>query len=150
MPYFRRIRRAAQAGLTVALLALTAAAVSPALAAELVMFEAEDCVWCKAWHREIGESYALTTEGRAAPLRRVDLDRARPRDLRHIRKIIYTPTFVLLDEGREVGRITGYPGEDFFWPILDELLERMERARLSACRVVGKEKANCPAARAHS
>lgn len=33
----------------------------------------------------------------------------------------YTPTFVLIDGGREVGRIEGYPGEAFFWGLLEKL-----------------------------
>ena len=39
-------------------------------AAELVMFERPGCPWCKRWHTEIGPAYPLTTEGKAAPLRR--------------------------------------------------------------------------------
>ena len=37
----------------------------------------------------------------------------------------YTPTFVLMDDGVELGRIEGYPGEDFFWSRLAGLLERL-------------------------
>ena len=36
--------------------------------------------------------------------------------------IRFTPTFVLVDDGREIGRIEGYPGEDFFWGLLERLL----------------------------
>ena len=35
--------------------------------------------------------------------------------------IRYTPTFVLARDGREVGRIEGYPGDSFFWALLDKL-----------------------------
>jgi hypothetical protein len=31
---------------------------------------------------------------------------------------VFTPTFILIQDGTEVGRIEGYPGEDFFWPLL--------------------------------
>ena len=31
------------------------------------------------------------------------------------RPIRYTPTFVLAEDGKEVGRIEGYPGDEFFW-----------------------------------
>ncbi len=96
-------------------------------AAELVMFESASCEWCAAWHREVGPIYPKTAEARRAPLRRVDIDAPRPPDLAFIRGIRYTPTFVLIDRGRELGRITGYPGEDFFWALLDELLARLDR-----------------------
>jgi hypothetical protein len=94
---------------------------------ELVMFELASCPYCQRWHREIGPIYPKTTEGRRAPLRRVDLQAPRPPDLAGIENILYTPTFVLTQGGREVGRITGYPGEDFFWPMLDDLMSRLHR-----------------------
>lgn len=87
-------------------------------AAELVMFESDSCEWCEAWHKEIGPIYPKTVESQAAPLRRVNLDEPMPADLRDIRGIHYTPTFVLMEDGKEVGRILGYPGEDFFWGLL--------------------------------
>ncbi|WP_119166794.1 thioredoxin domain-containing protein [Algihabitans albus] len=91
---------------------------------ELVMFESDACPFCQQWNAEIGGIYAETPEGRAAPLRRVDLHEKPPDDLRNIqRSVIYTPTFVLLRQGEEIGRIAGYPGEHFFWPLLDNLLD---------------------------
>ena len=39
--------------------------------------------------------------------------------------IRYTPTFVLIEDGKEIGRIEGYPGDEFFWVRLENLLERL-------------------------
>ncbi len=94
-------------------------------AAELVIFESTLCEWCDIWNQDVGNVYAKTAEGARAPLRRVDMDEPRPASLRHIRGVVYTPTFVLLDGDREVGRITGYPGEANFWGLLAELLDRL-------------------------
>ncbi len=95
-------------------------------AAELLMFESDDCIWCDAWNEEIGPIYPKTAEGRRAPLRRVDIHAARPQDLQNIEGVRFTPTFVLTDDqGREVGRINGYPGEDFFWGLLSELIAKL-------------------------
>ena len=91
---------------------------------ELVMFEQTYCEWCERWDEEIGVVYHKTAEGETAPLRRVDIHDERPEDLEDIRGIAFTPTFVLVEEGRELGRIAGYPGEDFFWPMLGKLLEK--------------------------
>ena len=44
------------------------------------------------------------------------------------RRITVTPTFVLAEDGREVGRIVGYPGNSFFWELLGELLRRVPKA----------------------
>lgn len=107
------------------LLALAAGA-PRALALELIMFEEAGCPWCAAWDREVGVVYHKTAEGRRAPLRRVDLHAPRPDDLRAVTGVIYTPTFVLVETGRELGRITGYPGEDHFWGLLGHILQRIE------------------------
>ncbi|MEM6988824.1 MAG: hypothetical protein AAF499_20155 [Pseudomonadota bacterium] len=37
-----------------------------------------------------------------------------------------SPVFVLWHAGREIGRIVGYPGEEFFWPMLNELLAELD------------------------
>lgn len=38
------------------------------------------------------------------------------------RRVTFTPTFVLLVNGTERNRIEGYPGEDFFWGLLGQML----------------------------
>lgn len=98
-----------------------------AYAAELVMFEQQGCVYCQKWEREIGQAYPKTSEGKAAPLRKVDINRPIPEDLAGIRVERFTPTFVLLEQGEEVGRIRGYPGDEFFWFLLNELLEKAKQ-----------------------
>lgn len=99
-----------------------------AQAAELVMFTDPGCPWCAAFEREIGPIYPKTEEGRRAPLRRVDI-RDRPEDLAWIEGVRMTPTFVLVDRDREVGRITGYPGADFFFGLLGNLLGKLDQPR---------------------
>ena len=94
-------------------------------AAELIMFETSFCEWCEAWDQDVGVVYHKTEEGRLAPLRRVEHHGPRPADLGTVGPIVYTPTFVLVDRGRELGRITGYPGEDHFWGLLGVLLQRL-------------------------
>lgn len=102
-----------------------AAAQLPARAAELVMIEQEFCEWCDRWNDEIGGIYAQTAEGKRAPLRRIQIHDPVPSDLEFSVRAHYTPTFVLVDNGVEVGRIEGYPGEHFFWPMLTRLLDRL-------------------------
>jgi hypothetical protein len=96
----------------------------PLAAAELrlVMFERTGCVWCARWDRDIGPIYPKTEEAAAAPLTRLDVGAPLPEDIRLARPAQFTPTFVLLADGEEVGRIEGYPGQDFFWSLLDALI----------------------------
>lgn len=105
----------------VASLALSAAARAEVA---LLMGEEAGCIWCARWNEEVAPEYPKTAEGRAAPLRRVDIHAPLPGDLVLSSPLRFTPTFVLLDEGRELGRVEGYPGEDFFWPLLGRMLDR--------------------------
>ncbi len=89
---------------------------------ELIMVDEAGCHWCARWTAEIGPIYPKTEEGRIAPLRRIDISERRPAGVTYTKKVIYTPTFVLLSAGQEVARIEGYPGEDFFWGLLKKLL----------------------------
>lgn len=98
---------------------------APLFAAQLVMIEQKYCSWCDRWNEEIGGIYAQTDEGRRAPLRRIDIADPPPADLRLGARANFTPTFVLVEKGREIGRIEGYPGDHFFWPMLGKLLERL-------------------------
>jgi thioredoxin-related protein len=95
-----------------------------ASAAELYMFRRAGCPWCAAWDREIGPAYDETEIGRRTPLRMVDIYGEQP-PIALKGRIIYTPTFVLVEKGREVGRIEGYPGDEFFWALLEGLLQQL-------------------------
>lgn len=97
------------------------------MAMELVMFEQDNCEWCEVWDKEISGVYPKTDEGKTAPLRRVDIFDDVPKDLKDIRSPHFTPTFVLMDNGKEVGRIRGYPGEDFFWGMLGQLITKGQK-----------------------
>jgi len=99
----------------------------PARAAELLMFEQKGCVYCALFNREIAPAYARTDEGKRAPLRRVDIDAPLPSDLAFVQRERFTPVFVLVDGGREYGRIRGYPGETFFFGLLANMIERLDR-----------------------
>jgi thioredoxin-related protein len=88
-------------------------------AATLIMVDDPACQYCRRWNKEVGAGYARTPEGRAAPLQRVGRN---SKALSGFAPVVYTPTFILVREGREVGRITGYPGQFFFWEELSALL----------------------------
>lgn len=96
-------------------------------AAELVMFEQSACPWCQTFNREIAPIYGKTLEGQRAPLRHVDINAVLPADLAFIEVERLTPLFVLIDKGREIGRIRGYPGEDHFWGLLGVLIKKLDQ-----------------------
>ncbi len=89
----------------------------------LLMFEEPGCYWCGKWNAQIGDIYPKTAEGRTAPLERIQLRNGIPSDAKLKSRPQYTPTFVVVRAGIEIGRIEGYPGEDFFWGLLNQILE---------------------------
>lgn len=93
-----------------------------AWAVELVMFTRDGCPWCSRFEREVSPIYPKTAEGRLAPLRRVEVVAGGTTMTGLTEPVVAAPTFVLLDEGREVGRITGYLGDDAFWGLLGKML----------------------------
>lgn len=109
----------------IAALAVLCAMAGAASAApfQLLMFERDGCSYCRQWNEEIGPAYPKTPQGQAAPLQRLDVYAPLPEDVTLTgRPPAFTPTFVLLSEGREVGRIEGYAGDQFFWVMLERLL----------------------------
>lgn len=99
----------------------------PAMAAQLIFFDSPGCPYCIRWKEEVGVIYHKTEEGKRAPLRILNIDDPLPPDLKHIRIPYWSPTFVLLDDdGREVGRIEGYQGDDLFWARLQRLFMDMQ------------------------
>lgn len=97
----------------------------PARAAELVMLERAGCEWCAKWDAAVAPLYPESEEGKRAPLRRVDILRPLPEDLAGIKLGKFTPTFILMEDGEELGRIRGYPGERAFWDRLRQLLAKL-------------------------
>lgn len=86
------------------------------------MVEQDGCAYCARWNAEIAEIYPKTPEGAYAPLRRVDLRAPQPEDLTFKGPVIFTPTFILVEDGEEQGRIEGYANDELFWTMLTMVL----------------------------
>ncbi len=104
------------------LIGLCSALSAPAAPLELWMFTSPECAACAQFEREVGRSYVKTAEARLAPLHRQPLAASRPESLKAAGPVIGTPTFVLMENGREQGRIEGYSSDELFWMRLTALL----------------------------
>ncbi len=110
---------------TITVLAALLFASSAFAEVRLMMVETDSCPWCAKWHKEIGPIYPKTEEGKIAPLLDQDIDDPIPDGITLESSPQYTPTFILLLDGVEVGRIEGYPGEAFFWGMLARLISQL-------------------------
>ena len=97
----------------------TSGGIGPAKAADsrgqLVMITSSHCPWCEAFEDDVGKGYDRTEEALIYPLRRHDFYEEMPNDLVHLTPATMTPTFIVMRDGMEVGRIVGYPGAELFW-----------------------------------
>lgn len=116
---------------TVVVLLLVLISALPAVAeTRLMMVEEDGCSWCIRWNNEVGGEYALTQEGKTAPLWRQDISEPLPVGVTLASQPQFTPTFILLVDGTEVNRIEGYPGEGFFWGLLEIMLANLSDSKI--------------------
>ncbi len=92
---------------------------------KLIMFDRHGCYYCERWKAEIMPAYLKSPEGKIAPLEILDIDDVLPEGLKLASRPSLSPTFVLIDDNREVARIEGYPGDEMFWWMLDGMLARL-------------------------
>ena len=91
---------------------------------EVVVFEIGGCKYCTAFRDNLGARYLASTTNRAAPMRFVDVGRLDPQSFQLSADINTVPTIVVLQDGREVDRVEGYP--------LADLLFGMVKARIGS------------------
>lgn len=91
----------------------------------LMMVEELGCPWCDRWKAEIGPIYPKTAEGRIAPLVKVMIHDPLENGITLNSPPIYTPTFILLNDGQEVGRIEGYQSDEFFWWFVETMIKKL-------------------------
>jgi peptide methionine sulfoxide reductase msrA/msrB len=81
-----------------------------AFARQLVVFEAEDCAFCKEFKADILDAWQSPV-----PIRST-LNPNAPTGWKLEKALFATPTIVLFEQGREVSRYTGYSGDQAaFW-----------------------------------
>jgi len=124
--------------------AVLAAAVpaQEASAAELVYFRSDACGVCERWDQEVGGVYGKTDEAQRLPLRRQDIHADMPRDIAFIKGVAFTPTFVAVEDGREIGRIVGYVTDYFFWEQVAGLIKKADASGprpVAACPGAAKD-----------
>ena len=85
---------------------------------QLIFITSKYCPFCKAWEQDIGSLYHRTTYAKKAPLRRIDITEVEFELPEMAENVVGTPTFLIFQNGREIGRIEGYQSaEMFFWAL---------------------------------
>jgi len=85
---------------------------------ELVVVEADGCIYCKLFRRDVLPAYEASRQGKEAPVRFLDVNDIETARLDLETAVDVVPTFVIVKSQHEVGRISGYIGpENFFHSI---------------------------------
>lgn len=91
---------------------------------ELIVFEADGCVYCQVFRRDVLPLYTSSQVSREAPIRFVNVSRSDETKMGIASPITIAPTVVLMREGREVDRITGYTGPINFLRFVNIMMGR--------------------------
>jgi hypothetical protein len=92
---------------------------------EVIVFEHADSIHCRIFRRDVLPRYqqGMRTQ---VPLRFVDLSTTDVSSFNLNGRISMVPTAVVMKDGREVDRITGYWGPTNFFILLSHILARVE------------------------
>jgi thioredoxin-related protein len=113
--------------MALSLLAFAPAAARAADALELLFVERSGCPYCALFKREALQAYIASELNLSAPLRRASLDDGQPTGASLDEPVRFTPTFVLLRDGREVGRVVGYTDNALFFGAVERLISDVRR-----------------------
>ena len=89
----------------------------------MIMITDKNCIFCIVWEKEIGKIYPKTDIGKKYPIERLEIKDIRPNNRFNIEKSSVTPTFIVIKDDKEKGRIYGYSNPEMFWWRIDEILE---------------------------
>lgn len=91
---------------------------------ELVVFEVDGCIYCGVFRRDVLPTYQLSQHAKGVPIRFVDINDPAADRIGIDGRISMVPTFVLLKDNREVGRIPGYFSPENFFQMVRNLISQ--------------------------
>jgi thioredoxin-related protein len=89
---------------------------------EILVVEISNCLYCGLFRRDVAPTYKASARGRAVPMRFIDINAPDVDRLALQSPIDSVPTVLVVENGREVGRIAGYVGPEFFFHSLNRIL----------------------------
>lgn len=86
---------------------------------EMVVLEVDGCIYCGVFRRQLLPAYQASRHGRAIPVRFVDINDEALARIGLTQPVGMVPTFVVLENNEEIGRIPGLMGHADFFRALD-------------------------------
>ncbi|MCH9808358.1 MAG: thioredoxin family protein [Alphaproteobacteria bacterium] len=95
---------------------------APAANLQLVVLEVPGCIYCGIFRRQLLPNYKASKQGRKVPVRFVDLNDPALGEIGLTQPVGVVPTFVVLENNQEIGRIPGYVSHHDFFKAIDHIL----------------------------
>ena len=89
---------------------------------ELLVVEAEYCIYCDLFRRDVLPAYEASDQGKQMPVRFIDVNDLDSAHLDLKSPVNIAPTFIVLKSNHEIGRIPGYVGPENFFHSINYLL----------------------------
>lgn len=89
---------------------------------QLIVMEAPGCIYCTIFRRDVLPAYEVSERGKEMPVRFVDVNDVEQSGIGLDAPIDILPTFVVIKDNHEVGRIPGYVGPENFYHSINYLL----------------------------
>jgi thiol-disulfide isomerase/thioredoxin len=100
-----------------------AAVVNGAASQEIVVFEVDDCSICGLFRDHVLPNYRRSARASELPIRFIDVNAEGVDKMKLIAPIQVVPTVVVIKDGQEVDRISGYTGPENFFELVSRMLE---------------------------
>ena len=89
----------------------------------MLMITDKNCLYCIIWEKQIGKIYPKTDIAKKFPLQRIEVKNFINYKKYDLKKTNITPTFILIKNANEEGRIEGYTNPEMFWWQVDEIID---------------------------
>lgn len=93
---------------------------------ELVVIEVPGCIYCGIFRRDVLPSYQASPRSKTVPIRFLDLNDEAADRLDLSSPVTVVPTVLVLENGHEIGRISGYTGPENFFHSVNAALAGIE------------------------
>jgi thioredoxin-related protein len=89
---------------------------------QLVVMEAPGCTYCGIFRRDVLPSYEASERAKELPVRFLDVNDQAASGLDLQTPVDIVPTFIVVKDKKEVGRIPGYLGPENFYHAINHLM----------------------------
>lgn len=89
---------------------------------EILVVEIDNCIYCGLFRRDVAPTYKVSSRAKTIPMRFIDINAPDVDRLALTAPIDSVPTVLVVENGRELGRIAGYVGPEIFFHSLSRLL----------------------------